>query len=109
MLNLTPTELFFVYETLINTVAVGAEQQENKQFVLAKVREELLDRLASLKAESNKALYDVWMNQEEQRLKDLSKKNDDLKIATSSVEVVDSSKLNKKKQTTKTSQKRKTR
>lgn len=81
MLNLTPTELFFVYETLVNAVVVGAEQQENKQFVLSKVREELLETLGSLKSESNKALYGVWMNQESQRLKDLSKKNDDLKIS----------------------------
>lgn len=82
MLNLTPTELFFVYETLMNTVVAGAEQQENKQFVLSKVREELLDQLGSLKSESNKALYGAWMNQETQRLKDLSKKNDDLKIVS---------------------------
>lgn len=108
MLNLTPTELFFVYETLTNTVAVGSEQQENKQFVLAKVRQELLDRLISLKAESNKVLYDAWMNQEEQRLKDLSKKNNDLKM-TAAAEEISSSKLTKKKYTAKTNTKKKTR
>lgn len=81
MLNLTPSELFFIYETLMNTVVAGAEQQENKQFVLSKVREELLDTLDSLKSESNKALYGAWMNQETQRLKDLSRKNDDLKTS----------------------------
>lgn len=108
MLNLTPTELFFVYETLTNTVVVGSEQQENKQFVLAKVRQELLDRLISLKAESNKVLYDAWMNQEEQRLKDLSKKNNDLKM-TAAAEEISSSKLTKKKYTAKTNTKKKTR
>jgi len=109
MLNLTPTELFFVYETLTNTVAVGSEQQENKQFVLAKVRQELLDRLISFKAESNKVLYDVWMNQEEQRLKDLSKKNNDLKMTAPAAEEISSSKLTKKKYTAKTNTKKKTR
>ena len=82
MLNLTPTELFFVYETLASSSMIGAEQQENKQFVLSKVRAELINSLVSFKAESNEVLYPIWLNQESQRINDLSKKNEVLKTRT---------------------------
>jgi len=49
------------------------------------------------------------MNQEEQRLKDLSKKNNDLKMTATTAEEISSSKLTKKKYTTKTNTKKKTR
>lgn len=88
MLNLTSTELFFVYETLMNVTATGAEQQENKQIVLSKVREALLDTLTILKTENSKALYSAWVSQETQKLKDLSKKNSDLKLSASSNEEI---------------------
>jgi hypothetical protein len=82
MLNLTPTELFFVYETLASSIMIGAEQQENKQFVLSKVRDELINTLVSFKAESNEVDYPIWLNQESRRIDDLSKKNEVLKTRT---------------------------
>lgn len=78
MLNLTPTELFFLYETLVKSNASGVEEHEETQILLQKIRTELVDQLESVQAEASKTLYEVWKTQETQKVKDLSKKNDEL-------------------------------
>jgi len=87
----------------MNITVTGAEQQENKQIVLSKVREALLDTLTTLKTENSKVLYNTWVSQETQKLKDLSKKNSDLKLsALSNEEIVQFNTKNIKKTVKKT-------
>jgi len=80
MLNLTPTELFFLYENLTNSIVSGAEQQDLKTMILSKVKTALVERLESLQEETNKTMYEAWKSNEEKKLKDLSQKNEDLKM-----------------------------
>lgn len=79
MLNLTPTELFFLYENLINSIVTGSEQQELKTMILSKIKFSLVEKLESLQVETSKSMYEAWKSKEEQKLKDLSQKNEDLK------------------------------
>jgi len=96
MLNLSPTELFFLYETLVKSNVSGVEEHEDTQILLQKIKNELVDQLESAQAESSKALYEVWKSQEAQKLQDLSRKNEEIKSSASS---------SKKKTTGKTSKK----
>ena len=80
MLNLTPTELFFLYESLIKSNVSGVEELEETQILLQKVKTELVDQLESVQAETSKNLYEVWKTQETQKLQDLNRKNDELKV-----------------------------
>jgi hypothetical protein len=79
MLNLTPIEIFFLYENLTNTVVNGSEQQELKTMILSKIKSSIVEKLESLQAETSKSLYEVWKSKEAQKLKDLSQKNEVLK------------------------------
>lgn len=80
MLNLTPIELFYVYETLMKSTSTGLDNLDNKKFILFKIRQTLLDKLDFIKDESDKQLYKVWINQEEHRVKDLSTRNINLNL-----------------------------
>lgn len=81
MLNLTPTELFFLYENLTNSIVAGSEQQELKTMILSKIKSSLIEKLESLQTETSKSLYEVWKSKEAQKLKDLSEKNEVLKTS----------------------------
>lgn len=79
MLNLTPIEIFFLYENLTNIVVNGSEQQELKTMILSKIKSSIVEKLESLQVETSKSLYEVWKSKEAQKLKDLSQKNEVLK------------------------------
>ena len=48
MLNLTPIEIFFLYENLTNTVVNGSEQQALKTMILSKIKSSIVEKLESL-------------------------------------------------------------
>lgn len=93
--NLTPTELIYLFEKLLLTVANDAEQQEIKHHLTSKVKIALTECVEDLKSESNKEMLKDWLVSEEKKIDSLAKQN--LEFSIKPLKTVSSKKKSKGK------------
>ena len=78
-INLTPSEIVYLYETLLVAPVSNSEQQDARSSIVSKAKEALLAKLEISNIETNRVMCNAWVSQETKKLEDLNKKNKELK------------------------------